>query len=141
MRKRTGIVAATLLASTLLAGGLHVSLAQDASSIVPDPSEYVVEPRTIENAVDLFMNGDYVPDESIIAGNLPSGEPAPDRSHLSPRGRARADDVRRRRLGFRGNEGWGAGVSPQRIESGRDRARSGRLATARPSSDRASLAG
>ena len=77
MRKRTGIVATVLVAGALLAGGLQPTLAQDATPIVPDPSECVVEPRTVDNIVDLTMNGDYVPDPDIAAGKLPTGEPAP----------------------------------------------------------------
>src|SRR5262245_31234328 len=76
MRKATGIVATALMAGALLTGGLNTGVAQDATPFAPDPTECVVEPRAVDNVVDLFMNGDYEPDAEIIAGNLPAGEPA-----------------------------------------------------------------
>jgi hypothetical protein len=41
-----------------------------------DPGLCTVDPRTVDELVVIFMEGDYVPDEEIAAGTLPQGEPA-----------------------------------------------------------------
>jgi len=74
MKKRSGIIFSALVAGTLWIGGAIPTVAQDA--VVPDPAECVVTPRTVDNVVDLFVSGDYVPDPEIVAGTLPSGDAA-----------------------------------------------------------------
>lgn len=81
MRKATGIVATALMAGALWTGGLHAALAQDATPIVPDASECVVEPRSMESLdgiVAIWNEQDYAPDPDIAAGVLPAGTPASD---------------------------------------------------------------
>lgn len=77
MRKLGGILAALAIAGTLALSGQGPATAQNATPVFPDPSECVVEPRTVDNIVDMTLNDDYEPDVDIAAGNLPTGDPAP----------------------------------------------------------------
>ncbi|HET9661891.1 MAG TPA: hypothetical protein VFP05_16305 [Thermomicrobiales bacterium] len=77
MRKLSGTLAALAIAGALALAGQGPVTAQNATPVFPDLSECVVEPRTVDNIVDLTLNGDYEPDADIAAGKLPTGDPAP----------------------------------------------------------------
>ena len=78
MRKLSGTLAALAIGGTLLLGGHGSALAQDATSIAVDPIECVVTPRAAEDVAAIWNAGDYVPDAEIMAGALPTGDPASD---------------------------------------------------------------
>jgi hypothetical protein len=57
------------------------AVAQDeltGSPVAVDPAECVVEPRNLDELIEIWTSGDYVLDEEIAAGNFPTGTPADD---------------------------------------------------------------
>lgn len=79
MCKRSGIVAAALIAGTLWTGGFHAALAQNATPDIPQPAECTVAPiPSVDPIVAIWNAEDYAPDPQIAAGVLPTGAPASD---------------------------------------------------------------